>query len=55
MFIVHKEMGKITKTFRLSEDLFDKLNKIAKTNKISVNNLVEQMCNYALSEMKKKG
>ncbi len=42
----------IARTIRFTEDLFEKLNKVASNNDISLNLLVLQCCNYALENMK---
>ena len=41
----------INKTFRLEKSLVEKLSKCAHENNISVNSLVAQCCDYALSTM----
>ncbi len=43
----------VSKTFRFEKQTLDELTKIAKENKISVNNLLNQMVKYCLKEMKK--
>ena len=50
MFIV-KKVEMITKTFRLPEDLVERLAKVAQEQGVSMNNLVMQCCEYALNEM----
>ncbi|MCR5757112.1 MAG: hypothetical protein K6F95_04320 [Selenomonas sp.] len=52
MFQVKQTEEMINKTFRLPQSLLDELNKIAEHEKVSVNNLVRQCCEYALSNMK---
>ena len=39
------------KTFRLPQELISKLETIAQSRQISVNNLVIQCCEYAISNM----
>lgn len=41
----------VNRTFRISKELSDKLSKIAQNEGISVNELVVQCCNYAISNM----
>ena len=43
----------VSKTFRFEKQTLDELTKIAKENKISVNNLLNQMVKYCLKEMQK--
>jgi predicted HicB family RNase H-like nuclease len=50
MFEVKKVDECHSKTFRLPDSLIRRLEIIAKKEKISVNNLVVQACNYALNE-----
>lgn len=51
MFKIEKtEM--ISKTFRLPATLVQELQKIAQQEKISLNNLVKQCCEYALKNFK---
>ena len=52
MFQVRQTEEMINKTFRMPSSLLDELTKIAEQEKISVNNLVRQCCEYALSNMK---
>ena len=52
MFVVKNTPEMISKTFRLSTDLVDKLDEVAKSQGISMNNLVQQCCEYALSDMR---
>ena len=52
MFKVRQTEEMINKTFRLPQSLLDELAKIAEHEKVSVNNLVRQCCEYALSNMK---
>lgn len=53
MFEIEKNET-INKTFRLPIELSKKLQVIAKEQGISMNNLVIQCCEYALSNMKQK-
>ena len=52
MFQVKQTEEMINKTFRLPSSLLDELAKVAEHEKVSVNNLVRQCCEYALSNMK---
>ena len=52
MFQVRQTEEMLNKTFRLPASLLDELVKIAEHEKVSVNNLVRQCCEYALSNMK---
>ena len=52
MFKVRQTEEMINKTFRMPQSLLEELNKIAEHEKVSVNNLVRQCCEYALSNMK---
>ena len=52
MFRVKQTEEMINKTFRLPSTLLDELTKIAEHEKVSVNNLVRQCCEYALANMK---
>ena len=54
MFEVRQTEEMINKTFRLPASLLDELTQIAEHEKISVNNLVRQCCEYALGNMKKE-
>lgn len=50
MFKVNKpEM--VNKTFRMPAELVERLNTVAQSQKVSLNNLVCQCCEYALSNM----
>lgn len=51
MFVVKNTPEMISKTFRLSTDLVDKLDAVAKSQGVSMNNLVQQCCEYALSDL----
>jgi predicted HicB family RNase H-like nuclease len=52
MFQVKKEEY-INKTFRLPVDLVKKLEIIAQSENVSLNNLIIQCCQYSISNMKK--
>ena len=52
MFEVKQTEEMLNKTFRLPASLLDELAKIAEHEKVSVNNLVRQCCEYAISNMK---
>ena len=52
MFKVRQTEEMINKTFRLPQSLLDELSRIAEHEKVSVNNLVRQCCEYALQNMK---
>ena len=52
MFQVRQTEEMINKTFRLPQSLLDELAKVAEHEKVSVNNLVRQCCEYALANMK---
>ena len=52
MFKIKQTEEMLNKTFRLPASLLDELAKIAEHEKVSVNNLVRQCCEYALSNMK---
>ena len=41
----------MNKTFRLPVDLLERLTEVAKAQDVSVNNLVQQCCEYALGDM----
>ena len=50
MFKIEKpEM--INKTFRLPQKLIQELQVVAQNNKVSLNNLVQQCCEYALKHL----
>ena len=50
MFKVNKpEM--VNKTFRMPAELVERLNVVAQTQKVSLNNLVCQCCEYALDNL----
>ena len=44
----------VNRTFRISKELADNLSQTAQREGISVNELVVQCCNFALSNMKPK-
>ena len=52
MFEVKQTEEMLNKTFRLPQSLLEKLTKVAEHEKVSVNNLVRQCCEYALANMK---
>lgn len=53
MFKVNKpEM--VNKTFRMPAELIERLNIVAQEQKVSLNNLVCQCCEYALNNMSEK-
>lgn len=51
MFMVKKEEY-VNKTFRIPVELLKKLEVLAQNEKVSLNNLVIQCCDYALNNMK---
>lgn len=51
MFVIRNGGEMVNKTFRLPRDLAERLHQLAKGQNISMNNLVVQCCEYALSEM----
>ena len=51
MFIVKKNSEMMNKTFRLPVELVEQLTQVARTQDVSVNNLVQQCCEYALGDM----
>jgi predicted HicB family RNase H-like nuclease len=55
MFVVKNEQNEsITKTIRLPKDIYERLNSIAKKNKITLNNIIIQACRYAVNEYKEE-
>ena len=52
MFEVKQTDEMVNKTFRLPVTLWEELSKVAEHEKVSVNNLVRQCCEYALANMK---
>ena len=51
MFVVKNSPEMVNKTFRLPADLVQKLDVVARSQGISMNNLVQQCCEYALSDL----
>lgn len=51
MFKIDKGYDTVTKTFRLPEDMVSQLEKIAHTNKLSLNQLVIQCLNFAINNL----
>ena len=54
MFKIQQNEQTVNKTFRLPVKLMEELTRVAAEEKISVNNLVLQCCEYALNNMKAK-
>ena len=54
MFVVKKNES-FNKTIRMPNDLITALEKIARENDISFNQVVIQCCEYALENLKKEG
>lgn len=55
MFKIQKGYNShVSKTFRLPEELVEKLDKLAFENNLSLNQLVIQCLNYALENMEEK-
>lgn len=54
MFEAKKEFGNanISRTIRFTDELFERLGRVAQEKSISVNLLVLQCCQYALDHMK---
>ena len=52
MFKIQQNEQTVNKTFRLPVKLMEELTRVAAEEKISVNNLVRQCCEYALKNMK---
>ena len=52
MFEVKQSDEMVNKTFRLPVPLLEELTKVAEQEKVSVNNLVRQCCEYALANMR---
>ncbi len=52
VFEVKQTDEMINKTFRLPVPLLEELTKVAEHEKVSVNNLVRQCCEYALDNMR---
>lgn len=51
MFKIQQSEQTVNKTFRLPVKLIEELTQVAAEEKISVNNLVRQCCEYALNNM----
>lgn len=51
MFKIQKGYDSESKTFRLPVELLEKLDKLATQNKLSLNQLVIQCLNYAVSNL----
>ena len=51
MFVVKNTPEMINKTFRLPMNLVEKLDEVAKSQGVSMNNLVQQCCQYALNNL----
>lgn len=51
MFKIEKGYDTVTKTFRLPEEMVSRLEKIAHTNKLSLNQLVIQCLNFAINNL----
>ena len=56
MFKIYKPFpgANTPRTIRFTEELFEKLNKIAQENEISFNMLVLQCCDYAVSQLEQE-
>lgn len=52
VFEVKQTDEMVNKTFRLPMPLLEELTKVAEHEKVSVNNLVRQCCEYALDNMR---
>lgn len=52
MEFVIKKTEYVNKTFRITKELNDRLSEIAQAENVSVNELVVQCCNFAISNMK---
>lgn len=55
MFVVKQSQEMVNRTFRFPQELLDCLERVAKEQNVSVNNLVKQCCEYALGNMAKDG
>lgn len=55
MFKIQKGYDSESKTFRLPVDLIEQLEKLAAQNKLSLNQLVIQCLNYAVSNLDTDG
>ncbi len=51
MFVVKQNYEMVNKTFRLPSPLLERLSAVATAKHVSVNNLVQQCCEYALDNM----
>lgn len=51
MFVVKNSPEMVNKTFRLPADLVKQLGIVASSQGVSMNNLVQQCCQYALNDM----
>jgi hypothetical protein len=51
MFEIKTAEPMISKTFRFPDTLIKKIERLARLNKVSANQVVIQACEYALSEM----
>lgn len=51
MFKIQKGYDSLPKTFSLPKELAEKLDRLAHENKLSVNQLVIQCLNYAMSDI----
>ncbi len=49
----NKNKDTITRTIRISGNVFDKINKLAEENSISFNAVVNQILEYGLNNLKK--
>ena len=47
-----KKQEYVNKTFRITKELNDRLSEVAQRENVSVNELVVQCCDFALSNMK---
>ncbi|MBR1751892.1 MAG: toxin-antitoxin system HicB family antitoxin [Ruminococcus sp.] len=54
MFKIQKGYNHVSKSFRLPEELVEKLDKLAFENNLSLNQLVIQCLNYALDNMEEE-
>lgn len=56
MFKIYKPFSNANtpRTIRFTDELFEKLNKIAQENKISFNLLVLQCCDYAIEHLEQE-
>jgi len=49
-----KKIEMVNKTFRLPQDLIQQLEQLAQQKGVSLNNLVQQCCQYALDNLEEK-